>query len=227
MKKRMTAGFVLGMTAVMAVSAYADGSITGKVENPTVVAAEDADGQPLENVELVIDTYEGEVPEDVAKLLDNDYKDYDVAIPLTEVYLVDADGNKITEAYNVTISVDITNKPDGKDLYVLSTNAKDGAAVEKAVEQTATGSLSASAVAAKIAKPSFTRFTLGKVAPTIEGTKVSMTFSTIEDAAFAILYQDTQGNTSNKTGDFAHVLPVAFALAAAAAAVTVARKKRA
>lgn len=241
--RKMVAGLALGMSLAMSINAFATGSITGIFENVTIVSgsAEENASRTIEIVEKFeaqyFSTDEGIAVKAVIDDINNGSKtiktavsdlkksddvtvDVDELAMLTKLHAVvirDQDGNIIENESNVAVSFDLTNIPDGAELYVLLYDATEGFSLHK---------IKAGAV-------------LGdSVRGIIDGNTLSLLFGDIKGASFAILYKTADSiqagvtpgaddNSSANTGNVGRVLPVALATVIAGSAVVVFRRKRA
>jgi hypothetical protein len=219
--RRMTAGLALAMSLAMSVTALADGSITGTIENATIVVDENTELVGAKSIEIIDEfeasyfatTEEGkeakatfdelnEGTKSIAEAIPDLQKDDDVTVeteelamltPLQAVVIKDADGNIIEEGKNVSISFEVTNVPDDVDMYALLYDATSGYSLHRLKKG---GVLGDSIIGEEVEAYAAPTVKSGAVlADTVrgklEGNTVTLTFADVKGAAFSILYKKT------------------------------------
>lgn len=241
--RRLTASLAVAASLAMSVNAFAAGSITGKYENVVIRQenGEEISGATVQITEEFNTEYfgtdEGSKVKDTIEAINNGTmtiteaipdlkKDDDVTVDvgslsmltkMSAVVVRDKDGNIIEDAKNVVVSFDLTNIPDGADLYVLTYDATDGYTLRKVKKGGVLGD---------------------SVRAILDGDTISILFSDLKGASFAILYTTSEevvpsvtpgssDNGSSNTGSAGRVLPIALAAIVAGSAAVVIRKKRA
>jgi hypothetical protein len=225
--KRMTAGLALAMSLAMSVSALADGSITGVIENPEIVVNEDTELVGAKTLEIVEEfeasyfstTEEGieakktfdemnDGTKSIAEAIPELKKDEDVTVdvedlamltPMMAVVIRDQDGNIIENGKNVSISFELTNIPDNTDIFALLYDATNGYSLHKLKSGSVLGdSIIGEGAEAYTAPTVKAGAVLADVERgTLNGNLVTLTFGDVKGAAFSILYKKVEGSTGS------------------------------